>query len=183
MKPIPNFDQVQESGDFKVLPPGGYIVRFEAVDELNDKEYFQCVYDIAEGEFKGFYGDEWGKAHEFAHMHRASYKEAAQGMFKHFLACLDKSNRDSDLVNKAQKVGINSSDIRGKLVGAVIGIELYTRNDGRDGERRVIRSFKTVEDIRSGNFQIPEAKWAKGSTPAQDDDPRKDFTRADDIPF
>lgn len=182
MKAIPNFDQVQESGDFKTLPAGGYIIRFEAVDELVDKEYFQCVYDIAEGENKGFYGDEWGKAHEFAHMHRASYKETARGMFKHFLACIDKSNR-SNLVDKAQKSGINSADLRGKLVGAVIGIELYTRNDGKDGERRVIRSFKPVEDIRSGNFQIPEPKWAKGSAPAQDDDPRKDFTQDDDIPF
>lgn len=184
MKPIPNFDQVQESTDFKRLVPGGYIVRFEGVKEVTDKEYFECVYDIVEGEFKGFYADEWGKAHPFAHTHRASYKERAQGLFKSFLSCIDKSNPRSKLVDKAQTAGIEPADLQGKLVGAVIGEEQYIGNDGSDKTRLIIRSFKSVDDIRSGNFQVPSPKKAKTSNTAEDlDDPRKDFIAADDIPF
>lgn len=182
MKPIANFDQVPESTDFKRLVPGGYIVRFEAVDELADKEYFQIVYDVAEGEFKGLYSDEWGKEHAYAHTHRASYKEKAHGLFKSMLSSIDKSN-NCKLVDKAQKAGITSADLKGKLVGAVIGYETYVGNDGNDKQRLVIRSFKSVDDIRSGNFQVPQPKAARGSTQTADADPSKDFIPADNIPF
>ena len=53
---------VQESGEFKSVTPGAYICKICAVEDVPEKEYLKVSYDIAAGEFAGYY-TETRKAH------------------------------------------------------------------------------------------------------------------------
>ena len=55
MKPIKNIDSVQEAGDSRRLPAGGYVCKYTNVEDNSDKNYLYMEFDIAEGEYKGYY--------------------------------------------------------------------------------------------------------------------------------
>jgi len=144
------------TGDFKRLPAGGYIVKITAVENKDDKEYLNITFDIAEGEFKGFYSDDWGKEHPYAHAFVRSYKEKALGMFKGFLKAVDQSN-GTEYEGQAEK-GFAEQQLVGKLVGVLIGYEEYRSNRGEIAQRTRVTGVRSVEAIRSGNFKVPELK-------------------------
>lgn len=143
-------------GDFERLPAGGYVVRITAVTDVPAKEYLDVVFDIAEGERKGFYSDEWGASHPFAHHIILSYKETALGMFKGRLKAIDESNHTN--FTETAEVGLNEQALVGKLVGAIIGYEEYESNQGDVRERSYVKQLVSTEKIRGGAFKIPEVK-------------------------
>ena len=143
-------------GDFERLPAGGYVVRITAVSDVPAKEYLDVVFDIAEGERKGFYSDEWGASHPFAHHVVLSYKPAALGMFKGRLKAIDESNRTNFV--EAAESGLNEQALVGKIVGAIIGYEEYESNQGDVRERTYVKQLVAAEKIRSGAFKVPELK-------------------------
>lgn len=158
MKPLGKAYKEAEAstGDFKRLPEGGYVIRITAVEDKDDKEYLNIIYDIAEGEYKDFYSDEWGKAHPFAHNFVRSYKESAFGMFKGFLRALDETN-GTKFDEQAAK-GLPEQQLVGKLVGVVIGSEEYETNRGEVKTRLRVASVMSAERIRKGEFKVPELK-------------------------
>ena len=95
MRKIENYDSIQaSSGEFARPGNGGYILEIVNVTDVpfdastGKGDYLRIDYDIAQGEFKGYYtkqnerfGGDW-----FANFIR-SYKETAAGMFKHFINC------------------------------------------------------------------------------------------------
>ena len=54
-------------GGFTPLPAGPYVARLTELNDNEAREYVEVVYDIAEGEHAGFYSDDWGKSHPYAH--------------------------------------------------------------------------------------------------------------------
>lgn len=183
MKPLGKAyeDAEASTGEFKRLPAGGYIVKITAVENKDDKEYLNITFDIAEGEFKGFYEDEWGKAHPYAHSFIRSYKEKALGMFKGFLKAVDASN-GTKFEERAKK-GFPEGELVGKLVGVLIGYEEYCTNRGDVGERTRVSGTRPVEAIRSGDFKVPELKkLGEGNFP---NSPAPGFEQVNeaDLPF
>lgn len=174
-------------GDFKRLPAGGYICKIVSVEDKAEKEYLDIVFDIAEGEYAGFYSDEWGKAHPFAHNFIRSYKERALGMFKGFLTCIDKSNPTSFM--EAAAKGLPEQELVGKLIGLVIAYEEYDiRDDGSLKQRIYVPEVRSVEAIRKGEFRVPALRKTKeledklknqSAAPMDGFSPLSD----DDIPF
>ena len=57
MKPITNIASVQEAstGESKRLPAGGYICKYTNVEDNEEKQYLYMEFDIAEGEYKGYF--------------------------------------------------------------------------------------------------------------------------------
>lgn len=174
-------DAEASTGDFKRLPAGGYIAKITAVEDKDDKEYLNITFDIAEGEFKGFYSDEWGKEHPYAHTFVRSYKEKALGMFKGFLKAVDESN-GTQFEKRAEK-GFPEQELVGKVVGILIGYEEYTSNRGDVRERTTVTGTRTVETIRSGNYKVPELKKLQQSAPAQSPVPGFEAVKDEDLPF
>jgi len=158
MKPLGKAykDAEASTGEFRRLPAGGYIAKITGVEDKDDKEYLNITFDIAEGEFKGFYSDEWGKAHPYAHTFVRSYKEKALGMFKGFLKAVDESN-GTNFEEQAVK-GFPENRLVGLLVGVLIGYEEYMSTRGEIRERTTVTATRTVETIRSGNYKVPELK-------------------------
>ena len=147
------------TGDFKKLPAGGYIAKITAVENKEDKSYLNVTFDIAMGEFKGFYADEWGKAHPYAHTFVRSYKEKALGMFKGFLKAVDESN-GTDFETRAEN-GFPEQELVGKTLGVVFGYEEYAANDGNIKERLYVKSCMSADRIREGDFKVPDFKRLK----------------------
>lgn len=184
MKQIENFENVKAiSGEFARPTAGGYICHITHVkdvpyDETTKKgDYLKIEFDIVHGEFKRYYldsslrngGQWWGNFIR-------SYKESAQGMFKHFINCVEESNA-------GYKWDWQEQRLEAKLIGLVLGEEEYRKNDGSIGTRLIVKDIKTVEQIMDGDFKVPTTKKLDKPVTA----PASDFVMLDDpdsqLPF
>lgn len=147
-----NWNEIEETEFADKLPEGGYVLRITAVEDVPEKEYLWIVYDIAEGDYTGHYSDGWGKENPWAHRFVRSYKDSAEGMFKAFINRVEESNKGFkwDNVDEGQFVG--------KEIGAVFQKELYTNDKGEDKERLNMFRVYASQDIRNGDFKVPEPK-------------------------
>lgn len=163
-----NWGNIQSTGDgeFTPLPAGPYVARITAAEDKADKEYVEVVFDIAEGEHAGYYGDDWGKAHPYAHHFFMSYKETALGMLKGRLEAIQASNPGFDPF-AAWDAG--RLDI---FVGRLVGINLQEEEyEDRNGEVRTRLNVCQVVDaakVRAGEVKPRDKKPLKGgSAPAR----------------
>lgn len=159
MKQIENFEKVEAStGEFENLPAGGYICRITNVEDVpfnvntNKGDYLKIEFDIAEGKFTRYYMDAalrndgkwWGSFIR-------SYKEKAQGMFKHFINCIEESN-------VGYKWDWQEKSLESKVIGLVLGEEEYRKNDGSIKVRLTVKDVKTVQQIKDGDYKVPALK-------------------------
>ena len=167
--------------DFQRLPAGGYVCRIiSATDHpTEEKPYLDIVYDVAEGEYAGYYSDEWGKTNLWAHSVRWYYTKAALGMFKGNLKAVDESNGTS--FETAALTGIDERKLAGCVVGMIIGEEEYEGNDGSTKTRLRVRSTRPVSHIRDGRFKTPELKKLEVAEPIVPSKP--DNFDEDELPF
>jgi len=154
-----NLREVEEmtgNNEIKRLPAGGYVCVINEAHSNEKDEYIEVVYDIHEGEFAKIYSDEFGQNNAWAHNFRSYWKGKAIGMFKHFLSCIDKSN-GSNFVDLCE-VGFPDEALKGRIVGIIFGEEEYMSNKGEIRVRIRQNSFCTADEIRQGNFKVPELK-------------------------
>lgn len=151
MKPINNWNEVKASEDFQRLPAGGYIVKITNVTNNEEKQYLHVEYDIAEGEFKGYWDDNAKRFGWWGGDFYRSYKDSALGMFKGFTNAVEGSN-------DGYQWNWEEQSLVGKLIGVVVGEEEYIKNDGSIGTRLKVRSIKTVSDIKDKRFRMPDIK-------------------------
>lgn len=151
-----NWVEVDESTPFEKLPAGGYVVRITDVEDVSSREYLNIVYDVAEGPHQGFFSDDFSRANPWKHRFVRSYKQTAQGMFRAFLARLEDTNPGFEVA--AWQVRSNEQQFVGLLVGVVVQYELYTNDSGDDKERLNVVGVYSADDIRAGNYKLPEVK-------------------------
>ena len=157
MKKI-NWNNVQEATTFERPGPGGYICGILGAEDIPDKEYIACQYDIIEGDFKNYYRDRTTRNPDWdLPVFRKSYKEKALGFFKRFLTAVQNSNPGYTFKN-------DERTLRGKKIGLVFGEEEYRRNDGEIGIRLVVTDFVSVDDIKNGKFKVQKRKPLKETT-------------------
>ena len=179
-----NWNDVQEATEYKTLPKGGYIIGIVAAEDVPEKEYLNIYWDVADGEFRGYFREmtrsmqERGKLESgkwaWGGIAKKSYKENALPFFKGFLTAVEQSN-------PGYKFNNDEKTLRGKLVGAVLAEEEYMGNDGSIKTKLVIHKFTSIEKIREGDFEVPPKKLLNsGALPAN-------FTAQisdnDDLPF
>ena len=174
--------EARTDGGFERLPAGGYVCKIVAVEDKPEKSYLSIVYDIAEGDRKGFYSDDWGKEHPVAHRFVASYKDSALGMFKGRLKAIDESNGTA--FADAATDGLNENGLVGKLVGLVIGYEEYISDRGEIRQRSYVKNVLPVEKIRKGEYKVPDLKVLT-SAPIQEPagEAPEGFSWGNDVPF
>ena len=163
MKKI-DMTNVQEASDYQRPAPGGYICTITAVEDIEAKEYLKVSYDIAEGEFKGYYSEmrenhpDW----EWAGAYTKSYKPTALSMFKRFCTAVSRSN--GGYVFDGGQVNADEKTLVGKKIGLLFGEEEYYGNDGEKKTRLyVVREF-SVDKL--AEQKVPKLKTLKEETTA-----------------
>ena len=181
-------------GEFIKLPAGGYVCRIVLAELRKSKAgnlmLVLCL-DIADGEFAGYFKNatdsarkfdknkKWDNVGVYRQLLFDNSNQRISSFFKGLITCIENSN-DTFKINLTNFEPIS---LQGKLCGFVFASEEYPKRDGSIGERTVIKFPKTIADIRSGNFKIPDTKkWDKpateetsskdefGGTPVPDDD-------------
>lgn len=144
---------VKEAGEFTRLEAGAYICSIIKAEDIPDKEYIKVTYDIAEGEFKGYFG-EMRENHPdwlWAGAYVKSYKPKALPMFKRFCSAVSKSN--GNFIFDGGQVNADEKTLTGKIVGLLFQEEEYYGNDGNLKTRLIV------------NREFPVDQLAKQKTP------------------
>lgn len=155
MKPITNIDSVQEAGESRRLPAGGYIVRYTKVEDVPAKNYLFMEFDIAEGEYSGYYEELYDRIDFWAGRCFRSYTEKALPMFKRMCSAVTKSNKGFIFDGNEH---CDESTLVGKKVGMILGEEEYIGNDGSTKTRLYVAREISVDDVKAGKFKIPALK-------------------------
>lgn len=158
-----NWNNVQASSDsgFTPLPAGPYVARLVELTDNPTKEYVEAVFDIAEGEHAGYYSDDWGKSHPYAHHFFMSYKETALGMLKGRLDAIAASNPGFDPFAAWDAGRLDM--FTNRLVGINLQEEEYERNDGEVGTRLNVCQVVDAAKVRAGSVKTREKKTLGGS--------------------
>lgn len=194
MRKIDNFDKVQESVSFKRLEPNAYVCKIVNVIDVPEKEYLKVFFDIADGEHKGYFAEQykndtrpdkkWAAAGSFIR----SYKEKALPMFKGFTNALEKSNK-----NYAWDWDENK--LKGKTIVLIIGEEEYLNQKGEKRVRNYVNAVRSLEAYKAGDYTIPALKELDASkvttatkqedfvNPFGDETPKTNSAPADSNPW
>lgn len=161
-----DFNDVKVGGDFRSLPGGGYVVGIKKAKmstNSNGLPMVEVMIDIAEGDFKGYFGDLYRSRMEkdveakypyngILHITAVDENGNTKKNFKSFCTSVEKSNnielpRHDEAFLKA---------LVGKYVGVLYQREEYEGNDGKTRWSAKPKWFRDVETIRSGRYTKPE---------------------------
>ena len=154
MKKI-NLSSVQEAGDNTRLPAGGYVCKYTKVEDVAMKEYLYMEFDIAKGDYAGYYQSLSDSFGFWGGRCYRSYKEKALPMFKRMCSAVSKSNNGCVFDGETNA---DESTLVGKLVGLILCEEEYVGNDGNIKTRLYVDKECPVEDIINGNFKVRPIK-------------------------
>lgn len=156
-----NWSTIKSSSDggFTPLPAGPYVAKVVSMTDNAAREYVEVVYDIAEGEHAGYYSDDWGVSHPYAHHFFLSYKDSALGMLKGRLEAIAASNPGFDpfAAWDAGRLDI----FTGRLVGINVQEEEYERN-GEVKTRLNVCQIVDAQRVRDGKVKAREKKTLGG---------------------
>lgn len=151
-----NLANVQEASESKRLPAGVYICVIRNVEDVPDKDYLKVTYDIADGEYKGYYDDlranhpDWSWVGAYV----KSYKEKALPMFKRFCTAVSRSN--AGFVFDGGAINSDERTLIGKRLGIILQEEEYYGNDGELRTRLSVAREFSVDEL--GKQKTPPLK-------------------------
>ncbi len=162
-----NWNEVKEFSDRQKLPLGAYVCKVKRAAVQNNQYGDQlCIlFDIVEGEFSGFYNDEF----------KTNTKEDKKwkGVLRLFIPKDDGSEKDEwtkrtfkglttafEKSNPGYSWNWDENSLAGKLVGILFRNEEW-EYDGKTGW--AVRPFRaiSVESVREEDFTIPKDKPLK----------------------
>lgn len=146
-----NWNEVKEASGFDRLPAGGYVCVITAAEDMPKDQKTHIEFDILEGEQQSFFTNLAAALNFWPGKHRQSYKPKARGFYKAMLNRIKESNPDFIFNNDPQ-------NLVSKMVGMTIAQQEYRADDGSTKKRYYVDRFYNVEDIRKGNFKMPEDK-------------------------
>ena len=170
-----DWDNVKAAGDFETLPVGAYKIKINAVkiQDNSDKGYSNQLllqYDIAEGEYAGFYK----RQYDANNSEDRKYK----GIYRVYLPKDDGSEQDSWTKSKFKAVTNAFEDsnndyvwdwdeqkLKGLVVGAVFNQKEYDFN-GKHGFFTNLYKLIPISEIATA--KIPEPTKLKESTSSSD---------------
>ena len=162
MKKLKGYESAKPYSEQERLPAGGYILRVLNV-EYQENDWGDVIilsFDIAEGEYKGFYNENYENQASEDKKWKGNYRlrvpaddgadEDAwkQRRFKTIIAAFEDSNNGFHWDWDEQK-------LKGKVIGGIFNNKEYDYN-GHTGFFTNCHSLTPVEKIRSGKFKIPE---------------------------
>ena len=171
MKRLNGYEQAQAYTNPDRLPVGGYVLKILNVAyQSNDwGDVIILSFDIAEGEFKGFFENNY-KA-------QTGEDKKWKGAYRLMVPADDGSEKDEWKMRRFKTVITNIEEsnpgyhwnwdeqtLKGKIIGALFNNKEYEYN-GRHGFFTNYHSLIAVERIRSGKFEIPADTLIRKDSP------------------
>ena len=162
MKKPANWDSIQvPSGEtYKQLPAGGYVCKIisASVDKtMSGAERLNIKFDISEGEYKNFFGEQFDKRCETNPNApwNGTYRQITEGeksekFFKGMITAIENSNH-------GYKWDFDESSLKNKFFGGVFGFEEWMNNQGKVMKSIKCRFIRSVDEVRKG-VEPPEIK-------------------------
>lgn len=150
MKPIENYDLINEAGELKTLRAGAYACKIIDVVDVPDKEYLDVYFDIVEGEFKGYFSALEGNTGKKYGRIARSYKATALPFFKAFMTAVEKSN-------PGYKWNWDEKTLANKFITVVFRDEEYLK----ENEVKVMAKpdeIRSLQALRDGSIVIKPIK-------------------------
>ncbi len=170
------------TGDFKSIAPGGYVCKIKqatVTESHSGKEMLIVLFDIAEGEFANYYGEQYVKKTESNPDAKwpGVYRQLTEGnslkFFKGMIAAIENSN-------SGYKWNWDEKTLKGKLFGGIFGQEEYINNNSELKLATKLMYIRSVEQIKKG-VDIPPVKKLNGGNGQSQYS--SDVFPDDDIPF
>lgn len=177
MKKFNNYDETQTYSESAKLPVGGYVmkvqnVRFEEGTNGNSDRLILMI-DVDEGECKDFYKDQYAS--------QTGEDKKWKGVFTVYCPKDDGSERDNwtkrrfktiiehiEESNPGYSWNWDENTLKDKKFGGLVG-EIHTVIDGKNIVYHAIRFTTTIENIKKGNFRIPEPCYKNGASETKKD--------------
>jgi len=182
---INDYENVEVFGDFKPLPIGAHIckiVECGLYTGKSGKTTLRVAIDVSEGEYKDYFKEIFDKdtnADKKWSNNACRYlslEVGKQGQLKGLLTAVNNSN--SSQVKHEMNEGnltFEESDLIGKLIGGVFGLEEYINNEGELKTANKLRQFRSVEELK--NVPTPDVIIYGGDRVSYDDYMEKQETK------
>lgn len=168
------------TGEFSQLPAGLYVCEIlgARMENYNGNERFVMQFDIAEGEYKGFYQKQYREEKltnqnaKYRGMHRQFVSGSSLPFFKGMMTSIERSNQGFHFPWGKQG---NEKTLIGKKFGAVMRREQFLTNDGEKRFSTKIFQIRSIDGLKEA--KIPEDKLlddgepSKGAAPTPVSDP------------
>ena len=150
----------------ETLPAGGYVAKIMDATVINYDwgDVLKVDFDIAEGEYKGFFATDYRNNTNDDKKWRGTYRinipnesnqyfDSQRKSFNNFIACLEETNNGFHF-------DWDESKLKGKGIGVLFRNKEWEYN-GSTGWTTECCTVTTAKDIREGNFKMPKDKPLK----------------------
>ena len=150
----------------ETLPAGGYVAKIMDATVINYDwgDVLKVDFDIAEGEYKGFFATDYRNNTNDDKKWRGTYRinipnesnqyfDSQRKSFNNLIACLEETNSGFHWA-------WDESALKGKGIGVLFRNKEWEYN-GSTGWTTECCTVTTAKDIREGNFKMPKDKPLK----------------------
>lgn len=161
------YDEAQAfTGEFISLPAGCYVCAIKQVSEIeeNNKKKLAILFDIVEGEEKGFYQKQFDMAKrqnanaKWKGVHKQTQDGTSLPFFKGLMTSIEKSNSGFQFPWGQEG---NEKTLVGKKFGAVMGREQFETEEGKKAFWTHIFQIRSIDGLKDA--QVPEDKLLEES--------------------
>lgn len=171
IKRFGDYDKTKAYGDIPVLPKSGYVLKIMGAEvcESRTGQYIKISCDVAEGEYKDFFANEYRDQQQEDKKWHCNYllnvpnddgteKDGwTKRRFKTVTEALESSNTNYHF-------DWDETKFKGKLIGGLFNEREYLKNGGGVGKAINLAQLCSVEKIRSGNYKLPDDKLLANRT-------------------
>lgn len=165
MKAIHDWDNISAAVDIEQVPVGGYVCEIIDVEERANKNggtHLAVSFDIAEGDWRGFFADEYNRQKRTDRIWHGLYRanvpdeqhpkyNALCRFFKRFINAVEASN-------PGYHWDWNEASLKGKKLGILFG---EREKESKRGTVYVVtepRDVVSADDARGGRYRTPEKR-------------------------
>ena len=173
IKRFNDYDKTKAYSDFPTLPKGGYVCKVmgAAIENNGNGDYIKISFDIAEGEYAGFYATDYRSQQTEDKKWRGNYLlniplddgSERDGWTKRKFKTFTEALEDS---NAGYHFDWDESKFKGKLFGGLFNQREYKTRKGDYAWATNLAQVTTVEKVKTGDFKIPADRPAKNKTVA-----------------
>ena len=165
IKGFNDFEKVQGYQDRQQLPVGGYVMRIMGAEVKENRvgQYVQVSMDVAEGEYKDFFANDYraqdggqrGKVWHCNYLLNVPNDDGSERdgwtkrKFKTFTEALEASN-------DGYHFDWDESKFKGLMIGGLFNLREWRNNEGQRGKSTNLAQVCSVDKIRSGRYKLPK---------------------------